>query len=136
MKLTVVKHCLRIAGTIIGLIGILMLSMGAVLVWRAVREEGSMMIFFSGFAAVLGAYLVYVGYLTWFRFTSHAVRHICGTLAFFLLTMVGAPSREIDPLLGGFIFVALLVAAYTGYRVASGRLNRLLFAGDARVLDS
>lgn len=79
----------------------------------------------------LGLYLVYVGYLTWFRFSPLAIRHICGVIAFYLL---GVVQVVLDIFVGsqlsvasGIIALFSLIAVICLYCWAFKYYNRLLF---------
>ena len=45
------------------------------------------MVTFSGFFIFLAGYFVYVGYLVWFKPSPLAVRHVCGLIGFYVLTL-------------------------------------------------
>lgn len=120
------KVGLRIVGTIIGLFGMLVVCMSIVMLYGSLAERELLQTVLSAFSLMLGAYLVRVGYISWFRFSPRAVRHICGSVAFFVLTQV-APTHDANTAFGGVIFFGCLVAAYFGYRAMSDRLNHWIF---------
>jgi nitrate/nitrite transporter NarK len=86
------------------------------------------MIFFAVFALALAVYCIYVAYLVWFRFSPLAVRHICGAVGVYILTLlwdVFKRSRDADWM--PFAFLGSFFVIYIVYRVASHRLSRWLF---------
>ena len=129
MKQRVAKIVLRIVGTLIGLMGIFMLCPALLILFRKPADLTGWMVLFIVFPILLAFYFMYVAYVTWSRFSPVVVRHVCGTLGFFLLLAVssfledghGMSTRQ--PL----IFLSSLILIYFVYRLAAGYINRLLF---------
>ena len=130
MNVHVAKILLRVIGTLGGLLGLGMLCVAPIMFFHSVGERNPWMILLAAFPLAMSAYLIYVGYLVWFRFSPLAVRHICGALGFYIITLVpkiSDPSRDPSSPWGPFLFLACLVAVYFGYRSISGKLSRWLF---------
>ena len=130
MKLTIAKTLMRVVGTLGGLLGLGMLCIAPLMLYRSVTERNPWMILLAAFPLALAGYFIYVAYLVWFRFSPIAVRHICGALGFYLLMLITKlfdPSRDSGTPWAAFAFLGCLVVVYFAYRVASDRLSRLLF---------
>jgi hypothetical protein len=130
MKLIVAKIAMRVAGTLAGLVGLCFLPAMLVGLYHSITEPYPLMILVAAFALAISAYLMYVAYLVWFRFSPLAVRHVCGALGFYVLTLVPRLldlSRNPDRPWMGFALLGSFVAVYIAYRFASHRLSRLLF---------
>ena len=130
MKPTTAKILMRVVGTLAGLLGLVMLPFGFMF-YHSITERNVWMILLPVCLQALAAYFIYVAYLVWFRFSPLAVRHICGTLALYVLALV---TKLFDSFfdLGmpweGFASLGCFVAAYVAYDVASVRLSRWLFS--------
>jgi hypothetical protein len=130
VKAIVAKIVVRIAGTLAGLCGFSLFSAMLMGLYSSITEPNSGMIFFAAFALAFSAYLMYVAYLVWFRFSPRAVRHVCGAIGVYVLSLVPRLldlSRHGDQPWIEFAFLGSFVAVYIAYRVASHRLSRLLF---------
>lgn len=130
MKTSVAKIILRILGAIAGLFGLPMVVTMACVLYSSIRDGDLGLTLFVAFGGALDAYLIYVGYLLWFRFSPLAVRHICGILAFGLLC--GTPrafesNRDIEAWWQSFVFLAWAGSIFLAYHFGSRRLNRWLF---------
>ena len=115
---------LRISGTIAALTSLLCLGRAYIL---ASNSD------LAGFVlvAIFGLYFAYVGYLTWFRFSPWAIRHICGAtlcLVFFvvrLLIHLVSQGHEVK----GLLSILLIVGLVWVYRKAWRYLSALIFGG-------
>jgi hypothetical protein len=130
MKLTI-KTLMRAIGILSGLLGLSMLCVAPFMLYHAITERNpSMTVLMVVFPLAFGLYFIYVAYLVWFKFSPLAVRHICGALGFYLLAPVAMlfdPSRDSGTPWTAFAFLGCLVVVYFTYRLASDRLNKLLF---------
>jgi hypothetical protein len=130
MRLSIVKTVMRVVGTLAGLLGVGMLCITPFMLHHSITQRNPWMILLAVFPLALAAYFIYVAYLVWFRFSPLAVRHICGALGFYVLTLVTKlfdPARDSDAAWPAFAFLGCLVVVYFSYRVASDRLSRWLF---------
>ncbi len=139
MKFNVAKILIRVVGTIAGIVGVTDLWVSLVIFRPAITSDGpwtirSLMEFSLQLLMLLiGPYLVWVGYLVWFRFSPLAVRHACGFLGYLfwgaliwgaLLYRISEPTSPWLALagLGSLVFVCW------AYRAGSRYLIRLLFS--------
>jgi hypothetical protein len=121
---------MRVIVTPVGLFGVCMLCLGPFLLYQSCSEQNPWLIVLAVVPMTLGAYFLYVAYLVWFRFSSLAVRHICGILGFYVLgcvTTLFDPAHDSYRHWTGFAYLGCLVVVYFAYRFASDRLSRLLF---------
>jgi len=130
MKPNTAKVLIRILGTVAGLLGVGLLCFAPFVFYRSITEQNPVMIAFAVLPLALAAYFLYVAYLVWFRFSPLAVRHVCGALGFYALTLL---TKLFDPMRDSGVpwrscaFLGCLVAVFLAYRFASGRLSRWLF---------
>ncbi len=123
---------MRVVGTLAGILGVLFLGFAPFMLSNAVTDRNLVMILFAALPLVLAVYFLYVSYLVWFKLSPLAVRHICGALGFYSLTLV-------PKLLGSLrytgwaaiIYFCCVVGVYLAYRIVTRRLSRLLFPDNA-----
>ncbi len=130
---------MRVVGTLAGLLGAGMLSIGPFILYHAYTERSPLMMVFAVFPLVFGVYFVYVGYLVWFKYSPLAVRHICGTVAFYVFVLVSklfGAGREAEPSWVTFAPLGCLFVVFFAYRLASARLSRWLFPESASGIQS
>jgi len=130
MKLIFAKILMRVVGTLFGLLGVGMLCITSLLLYYSITEWDDWMIPLTIFPLAISFYFIYVAYLVWFNFSPLAVRHICGALGLYLLTLVPKlfkPLDDAEAAWPAFAFFGCLVIVYSGLRVASSRLSRWLF---------
>ena len=130
----IAKVLIRVAGTLAGLLGLGMLCVAPVMLYHSFIEQNPWMIGLALFPFALAVYFVWVAYLVWFRFSPLAVRHICGALGFYGLTLAArlvGPPRDPEMPWGSFAFLGCLVVIYIAYKFASDRLSRWLFPKSA-----
>lgn len=112
-------------------------------VWHGMSESGvGAALAFLAVPALIAAYMIWIGYLVWFRFSPRAVQQCCGLLGLFVLALANsqmpagkeAGSATLWQALG--MFVALF-AVLLGYRWLTRAFNRVLFpGGTASVVDA
>ena len=128
MSLNIAKILMRVVGTLAGLLGLGMLCITPFLIYHAVAEQMGGMIFFVVLPLPVAAYFIYAAYLVWFRFSPVAVRHVCGALGFYTLTLFPKAFEQFrDAEWMPFAFLGCLFAVYVAYRVVSRYLSRWLF---------
>ena len=128
MSLTFAKILMRVVGTLAGLLGLGMLCILPFLIHHAIAEQMGWMILFAVFPLPVAAYFIYAAYLVWIRFSPVAVRHVCGALGFYTLTLFPkAFERFRDADWMPFAFFGCLVAVYLACCVVSHYLSRRLF---------
>jgi hypothetical protein len=125
------KIVMRLIGTLLGLLGLGMVCVAPFMLYHAITERNLFMVLIAVFPLALAVYFIYVSYLIWFRLSPLAVRHMCGALGFYILTLVtklGDPSRHTGRHWEVLIFLGCVIAVYLAYRVASKLLSKLLFS--------
>jgi len=130
------KFFVRAVGTIAGLIGLHFLVIGALML----RESPDWPVILLGVVwfGLLGAYLLYVTYLVWRRFSPLAVQHVCFLLALLLFASLvrhllpePSPSPAIDFSLRHLaLFAGCIIGAYVFYRACCFALERGLFSAE------
>ena len=128
MNRNIGKIVVRGVGTLAALLGVGMICVTPFAIAHMLRNQTSpwwlvLLLLPLGIAA----YLVYVGYLVWCRFSPRAVHHVCGAVGFYLLGQSMELFGRSNELWISFAFLGLLVVVYFGYRFASSRLSRWLF---------
>lgn len=78
------------------------------------------------FLVIVAACLFRAAWVAWFRWSPLAVRHVVGTLFFFVT--IGLCSI-VHPALALFV----LIFCYVAYRLTSGKIARIIFATDSAV---
>ena len=85
---------------------------------------------------VLGLYLLYVGYLTWRRFSPLAIRHICGVIAFYLLASVQIAMDHLNSpqwlTESGIVSLVCLISAFIFYRWAAKHFIQKIFGNETK----
>ena len=78
---------------------------------------------------VTGLYFAYVGYLTWFRFSRGAIRHICVATLFWVFLAVRIPIKLVseDNRVQGLFSIVLIVGLVWLYRRAWRHFSNLIF---------
>ena len=123
MNTTAAKSGLKYLGTITALSCILLFHRAYFL--ASIRE-------WPGFILVLalGFYFAYVGFLTWFRFSPLAIRHICGGTLFWVFLLIGSTIIKVVTGIGvvrGALSILLLAALVWVYRKAWHYFSNLIF---------
>ena len=91
----------------------------------------------TGFLFIfLGLYLLYVGYLIWWRFSPLAIRHICGVIAFYSLGIfqifvewLTGPQLSV---VSGIISLFSLIGVFCFYRWAFKYFTRFMFGNEVK----
>ena len=128
MSLAVAKILLRVISALAGLLGFGILCITPFLIHHSIAEQQGWMIFFLVLPLLVAVYFIYAAYLVWFRFSPVAVKHICGALGFYVVTLfpkVFERFRDADWM--PIAFLGSLLVVYLAYRVVSHRLSRWLF---------
>lgn len=132
MTASTAKITVRVVGTLVGIYGVLSWAGALLLLGVGGTQEAALLILLT-IPLLLGVYCLYVGYLTWWRFSPIAVRHVCGAVGYFsLLCLLGIDGKflhhPVEPSPGwAFGFLGVLLLVHFLYRLASERLSRLLF---------
>ena len=125
------KILIRSVGTIAGLWSLLVVVRLPSMI-RVLQDvgQGFGMIFLS-MQVLIAAYMMWVCYLTWFRFSPQAVQQCCGLLGFIALVVASAVLRiGSDGSPSGWWPLGMLVALFAvlwGYRRVSRLFNRVIF---------
>lgn len=130
----IAKVLIRVAGTLIGLLGVGMLWFSSFLIYHSFTEQDPWMIALAVFPCALTAYFLYVMYLVWFRFSQLAVRYLCGALGFYVFTIVVGVfdiTHGPDTVWKALAFFGCAVVIYCAYRLATVYLGRWLFRESA-----
>ena len=128
MNRNIGKIIVRGIGTLAALLGIGILCATPFLVAHILRDQANRWrLAFLLLPVAIANYLVYVGYLVWFRFSPRAIRHVCGAVGFYLLGQSVEVFGRSNEMLTSFVFLGCLVLVYFGYRFASSRLSSWLF---------
>jgi hypothetical protein len=128
MNCNIGKIVVRGIGSLAALLGVGMLCVTPFLIAHTLRDQTNRWwLALLLLLLAIAAYLVYVGYLVWFRFSPRAVRHVCGAVGFYLLTQCVELFGRSDELWTSFAFLGGLIVVYFGYRFTSSRLSRWLF---------
>lgn len=133
MKPNVAKAVIRAIGTLGALLGAYSLVFMAKFLPDFMNEMGRVVVVFYVLSLIIDAWLLWIGYLVWFRFSPLAVRQACGALgfaAFFGLITTVAIYFPIDANNAGWNLLASLgcfVFVLVAYRVLSRYLNRVIF---------
>ena len=131
-----VRVLLRTVGTLAGLFGLAtLLSVLPPVLWNLGDRsfpELLASLAFCLFVLLLGAYLVFVSYLVWFRFSPRAVRNVCGLLGLYAFSRLSdwIDLPDDDPLMPPS-FLGALLGICLAYLLVSRLLNRFLFAAPA-----
>ena len=119
------KLCFRLLGSLVGLFGLAGLYFSlAFFVPRALATANPIGAGLAAIGLLMSAYLTFVGYLTWWRWSPAAVRHLVGTGAFVLCSFLGHPRGPSSP---PYLFLLALLLSYPLYRLAASRCCRRLF---------
>ena len=128
MKIKYISTSLRVIGTLSGIMGLATIIFAVTMLAR--HNTTAVALFIPIFTALIGIYELYFCYLTWRRLSPTVIQHFFGILGFFAISAVlkyidltPKASVEWKP----FLFIALLLAIYYGYRALSSRMNRILF---------
>jgi len=130
MNQTFLKVVLRVIGTLSGVAGVAALFFASYVLVRAELDVNGWRLALNLFSLLLGSYLVYVGYLVWFRLSPLAVRHVCGLLGMYVFSLamklVDVRSDPSSPW-ASVAFLGCLFGVYFGYKAVSRWLSRQLF---------
>ena len=130
MNRKLLEVALRIIGALSSLMGVGMLCGALMFLISGMQDAKWWMVAFSGFFIFLAGYFVYVGYLVWFKPSPLAVRHVCGLIGFYVLTLFMElldPSHDSFSPWKSFAFLGCLIAVYFGYKAASRWLSQKMF---------
>jgi hypothetical protein len=134
MNRNIAKVVVKGIGTLAALLGVGMLCVTPFLIAHSLREETNRWwLAFLLLPLGIAAYLIYVGYLVWFRFSPRAVRHVCGAVGFYLLGQCMELFGRSGEIGTSFAFLGCLAVVFFGYRFVSTRLSRWLFPADVGV---
>jgi hypothetical protein len=134
MKATIAKIIVRVIGTLIALLGLVMLcSMSFLLAYAPNDTIRGIWLLFSLVTLPMTLWFSYVGYLVWADFSPSVVRHVCGVFVF--LCFLSVSSHTLEAARGGVppspwllpAFFGLLIAACAVHRLISKQLNHWLF---------
>ena len=143
-----VKTFIRGVGTLGAVMGVLMLiPLPSMLHGMSKSGVGAALAFLAA-PTLIAAYMIWIGYLIWFRFSPRAVQQCCGLLGFLILvttsqllmsgerlsqTMRG-PLGPLGALALLAMLLAVLLAVLWGYRRLTRLFNRVLFPAEARAV--
>ena len=124
MRVITVKQTVRIAGILIGFLGLVAVLYSAV----GKRWQLAPLTFRMGYG-LIGLYFLYVGYLSCRRFSPSALRHVCGIAAYLLLGSIYPMNllSELPALLGFMALYVWWLSVFCLYRWLSTYLLKLLF---------
>ena len=120
----------RTLGTLAALAGVAGLAVGLFMFPIAATDDElrTFLLLILTVELFIGAYLIWVGYLVWFRFSPLAVQQCCGAVGFGVLVTYCAFERQIlEPQTGALVSLALMVIVLKSYQALSRYLNRILF---------
>ena len=122
MNATTAKMSLQILGILVGLT-CLYLFRRVYFLASAHDWLGSVVV------ALSGLYFAYVGYLTWLRFSSRAIRHICGATLFwaFLISQFPIKLMSQDRAERGLLYIILFAVLIWVYRRSWRYFSGLIF---------
>ena len=121
------KKVFRVAAVLLALIGFVNLRVAI----PFDLKSGAFGAIFSSMFALLGAYVLYVAYLCWWRLSPCAVRHACLVGAFYVFGGVGLLLDRVEAVTsaqvhGALALVAFIAIVWTYVRV-SRHMTRLVF---------
>ena len=132
MKTTTAILLFRVSGLLTALLGIANLCCAPAFL----TDKNSAMVMLGFLFIFLGLYLLYVGYLTWRRFSPLAIRHVCGVIAFYLLAGVqiamdysNSPHWLTE---SGIVSLVCLIGAFIFYRWASKHFVQKIFGSETK----
>lgn len=123
------KTALRCVAIIAGLFGIFELWMASAMFgssFTAANAPSRIGIFFAILFLIPGVYLIWVFFLTWFRFSPKAILHLCGGIGFVLWALPAGLLYSANDRYGIAALIWCL-AVIAGYRAVSRYLVRRLF---------
>lgn len=124
------KILVKLIGSLSGLLGFGMLCVDLFFLVGVFKAATWWMVPIAMFSFGIAAYLLYVAFLVWFRFSPLAVRHVCGALGFYALSLATNclnPERLASTPWISFAWLGCLIAVYFGYKAASRWLSRRIF---------
>ena len=130
---TLLKGFVRLVGTVSGIEGLCVMIVGVFTTVAFFQEpKHGFDVFLGIFECVakelIGAYLTYVAFVVWRRFSPAAIHHVCAVLGFLLfallLSFVSLPDNPPAP--GMFVFYVLVFVGFGAVSYLAFRLCRLL----------
>jgi len=85
-----------------------------------------------GASLFFAAFFLRAAYLSWFRWSPLAIRHLVGDVFFFITVSSFLGARNLMPPLGALWYFVALPVCYTTYRVIANLLSRRAFSTSSR----
>ena len=146
---TALKIIIRLLGTVSGIFGAMIMVVNLIALNNRFFEQKDVWILkgiiFSVGIELLGAYLLYVAFVVWRRFSPSAIHHISVFLGFLLFGklnyFVDKMSTPLTPSFpdwidAGLVISASVVASYLAFRLCRFALMRVLFPTEKGGLDA
>ena len=130
LKQTITQIVLRVAGSVIGLLGLVLLWFSLSLFSFPHEESGLWMGVFLVFPLLIGLYFLYAALPVWFRFSPAAVKHVCISVAVALFSQLSESIRQDQARPDSWstvLSLGILLVVISASWYASRRLSRRLF---------